>query len=42
LAYEASEWSDLFVAAAGASAALAGLIFVGLGGAAAADRWRPC
>jgi hypothetical protein len=28
LAYEASEWSDLFVAAAGASAALAGLLFV--------------
>ena len=28
MAYEASEWSDLFVAAAGASAALAGLLFV--------------
>jgi hypothetical protein len=27
-AYEASEWSDLFVAAAGAGGALAGLIFV--------------
>lgn len=27
-AYEAAEWSDLFVAAAGASAALAGLVFV--------------
>jgi hypothetical protein len=27
-AYNASEWSDLFVAAAGASAALAGLVFV--------------
>jgi hypothetical protein len=27
-AYDASEWSDLFVAAAGASAALAGLLFV--------------
>jgi len=28
LAYEASEWSELFVAVAGASAALAGLLFV--------------
>jgi hypothetical protein len=28
LAYEAAEWSELFVAAAGASAALAGLLFV--------------
>lgn len=27
-AYDPSEWSDLFVAAAGASAALAGLVFV--------------
>jgi modulator of FtsH protease len=27
-AYDASEWTDLFVAAAGASAALAGLLFV--------------
>lgn len=27
-AYDAAEWSDLFVAAAGASAALAGLLFV--------------
>jgi hypothetical protein len=27
-AYQASEWSDLFVATAGASAALAGLVFV--------------
>jgi hypothetical protein len=27
-AYDASEWADLFVAAAGASAALAGLLFV--------------
>lgn len=27
-AFDASEWSDLFVAAAGASAALAGLLFV--------------
>jgi modulator of FtsH protease len=27
-AYDASEWSDLFVATAGASAALAGLVFV--------------
>lgn len=27
-AYEASEWSDLFVASAGAAAALAGLVFV--------------
>src|SRR4051812_1352007 len=27
-AYRASEWSDLFVATAGASAALAGLVFV--------------
>jgi modulator of FtsH protease len=27
-AYDASEWSDLFVATAGASAALAGLLFV--------------
>jgi hypothetical protein len=27
-AYEVSEWSDLFVAAAGAAAALAGLVFV--------------
>lgn len=27
-AYNASEWSDLFVASAGASAALAGLVFV--------------
>jgi hypothetical protein len=27
-AYDASEWSDFFVAAAGASAALAGLVFV--------------
>ncbi len=27
-AYDASEWTDMFVAAAGASAALAGLIFV--------------
>jgi len=27
-AYHASEWSDLFVATAGASAALAGLVFV--------------
>ena len=29
-AYEASEWSDLFVATAGASAALAGLVFVAI------------
>lgn len=28
MAYDPSEWSDLFVAAAGASAALAGLLFV--------------
>ena len=28
MAYEASEWSDLFVATAGAAAALAGLVFV--------------
>jgi modulator of FtsH protease len=28
VAYSASEWSDLFVACAGASAALAGLVFV--------------
>jgi modulator of FtsH protease len=28
IAYDPSEWSDLFVAAAGASAALAGLVFV--------------
>ena len=28
VAYEVSEWSDLFVAAAGAGAALAGLVFV--------------
>jgi peptidoglycan/LPS O-acetylase OafA/YrhL len=28
LAYEASEWSELFVGVAGASAALAGLLFV--------------
>jgi hypothetical protein len=27
-AYSASEWGDLFVATAGASAALAGLVFV--------------
>ncbi len=27
-AYDPSEWSDLFVASAGASAALAGLVFV--------------
>ena len=27
-AYDASEWSDLFVASAGAGAALAGLVFV--------------
>lgn len=27
-AYDASEWSELFVASAGASAALAGLVFV--------------
>ena len=27
-AYEATEWSDFFVAAAGASAALTGLVFV--------------
>ena len=27
-AYDASEWTDLFVAAAGAGAALAGLVFV--------------
>ena len=27
-AYEAAEWTDTFVAAAGASAALAGLVFV--------------
>ena len=27
-AYEVSNWSNLFVAAAGASAALAGLVFV--------------
>jgi hypothetical protein len=27
-AYDASEWSDLFLASAGASAALAGLVFV--------------
>ena len=27
-AYEPSEWSDFFVASAGASAALAGLVFV--------------
>ncbi len=29
-AYDAAEWHDLFVAAAGATAALSGLIFVGL------------
>jgi modulator of FtsH protease len=29
-AYDATEWSDLFVAAAGASAALAGLVFVAI------------
>jgi hypothetical protein len=29
-AYDVSEWSDLFVAAAGASAALAGLVFVAI------------
>ena len=29
-AYEVREWSDLFVAAAGASAALAGLVFVAI------------
>ena len=29
-AYDAAEWSDLFVAAAGASAALAGLLFLSL------------
>lgn len=29
-AYEAAEWSDLFVAAAGATAALAGLLFVAI------------
>ncbi len=29
-AYEPSEWSDLFVAVAGASAALAGLVFVAI------------
>jgi hypothetical protein len=28
MAYDSAEWSDLFVAAAGASAALAGLLFV--------------
>ena len=28
MAYEASEWGELFVAVAGASAALAGLLFV--------------
>jgi hypothetical protein len=28
VAYDASEWHDLFVASAGASAALAGLVFV--------------
>jgi hypothetical protein len=28
IAYDPSEWSDLFVATAGASAALAGLVFV--------------
>jgi hypothetical protein len=28
LAYDPTEWSDLFVANAGASAALAGLVFV--------------
>ncbi len=28
IAYEPSEWNDLFVATAGASAALAGLVFV--------------
>jgi hypothetical protein len=28
IAYEAAEWSDLFVASAGASAALTGLLFV--------------
>ena len=27
-AYDPSEWTDLFVATAGASAALAGLVFV--------------
>jgi hypothetical protein len=27
-AYDAAEWSDLFVATAGAAAALAGLLFV--------------
>jgi hypothetical protein len=27
-AYDAAEWSDLFVATAGAAAALAGLVFV--------------
>jgi hypothetical protein len=30
IAYKASEWSDLFVATAGASAALAGLVFVAI------------
>jgi modulator of FtsH protease len=30
IAYDPSEWSDLFVAAAGASAALAGLVFVAI------------
>jgi hypothetical protein len=29
-AYDASEWTDLFVASAGASAALAGLVFVAI------------
>ena len=28
MAYDTSEWSELFVASAGASAALAGLVFV--------------
>jgi modulator of FtsH protease len=28
MAYDPSEWTDLFVASAGASAALAGLVFV--------------
>ncbi len=28
IAYDPSDWSDLFVATAGASAALAGLVFV--------------
>jgi hypothetical protein len=36
-AYDASQWTELFVATAGASAALAGLVFV-----ARSARSRPC